>query len=558
MKSKNGFTLIELLVVIAIIGIIMLISFPMVDKLLSKNKKSIYDNYRNILEKSAKKYMDDTGFLVSGCYEVTFKDLKNQGMLNGIPDECSESKIYITSDDKGKATGYKVNLVCNGKTIAQEYTEKKCEYKVIQYKDSYGGNIDQSGSNAPQLGEGFVPIKYDGKKWVTADSDNAKVTSNFNESYAWYDYGNKYWANAVILKSNTLKKSKEKYYPGQEIKEDNIKEWWVWISNSSTSSKKGFWVEKYPSANETPTTFVSLYTKDYNRKRRYDSHTMTESEGSTLGRYSLFSPTAIDDKYLSSTGNKTGIYLEKGKSELYGEQPILSGGTLTYAFTYSEPTPDTSIYPIAVKNAAASLGNGCTIERTNSVAFDYDEQKYSIYCSTRATNVYYSKEVGEALAKTYANKNAKWCGSGDDTCYYSTETPLYPSSTIKLSYVSGAITQYDNFGRPKGKLSPSSDLLKIDWSGGNDNSYSWGNVTMNSLHYHTLNKTELSSTIQIYSYTTNEGDRNSLGKLFAKHKNTDVGKGFNSGISSGRVEVHVEDTHSTKKNYVSRAVIYIE
>ena len=93
----------------------MLISFPMVDKLLSKNKKSIYDNYRNILEKSAKKYMDDTGFLVSGCYEVTFKDLKNQGMLNGIPDECSESKIYITSDDKGKATGYKVRVAV-GKT----------------------------------------------------------------------------------------------------------------------------------------------------------------------------------------------------------------------------------------------------------------------------------------------------------------------------------------------------------------------------------------------------------------------------------------------------------
>ena len=557
MKNRKGFTLIELLVVIAIIGIIMLISFPMIGKLTTKNQESIHKSYRNILEKSAKKYMDDTGFLVSGCYEITFEDLKNQGMLNGIPNECSESKIYITSDDKGKATGYKVNLVCNGEKITQEYTNNQCEYKVIQYKDSYGGNVDQSGSNAPQLGEGFVPIKYDGKKWVTADSDNAKVTSNFNESYAWYDYGNKYWANAVILKSNTLKKSKEKYYPGQEIKEDNIKEWWVWISASKTNDKKGFWVEKYPSANETPTTFVSLYTKDYNRKRRYDSHTMTESEGSTLGRYSLFSPKAIDDKYLSSTGNKTGIYLEKGKSELYGEQPILSGGTLTYAFTYSEPTPDTSIYPIAVKNAAASLGNGCTIERTNSVAFDYDEQKYSIYCSTSNTNVYYSKNAGEALARTYANKNGSRCPSGDDICYYTVNTPLYPHSSVDLSYVSGAntITQYDIFGKPKGKLSASSDLLKIEWSGGNYSGYSNGKVNMDNLRYRLYYGKY--NTI-IYSYTTNEGDSNSLENLFAKNRNTDVGIGFNSGISSGRVSVVVEDTYHLKENFVSRAAIYVE
>ncbi len=556
MKNRKGFTLIELLVVIAIIGIIMLISFPMVDKLLAKNKKSIYDNYRNILEKSAKKYMDDTGFLVSGCYEITFEDLKNQGMLNGIPDECSESKIYITSDDKGKATGYKVNLVCNDEKIIQEYTNGQCEYKVVQYKDSYGGNVDQSGSNAPQLGEGFVPIKYDGKKWVTADSDNAKVTSNFNESYAWYDYGNKYWANAVVLKSNTLKKSKEKYYPGQEIKEDNIKEWWVWIPNSNTSSKKGFWVEKYPSANETPTTFVSLYTKDYNKKRQYDSHTMTESEGSALGRYSLSPPTAIDNQYLSSTGNKTGIYLAKEKSELYGNQPILSGGTLTYAFSYSEPSPNTSIHPAAIKNATASLGNDCTIQRTNSVAFDYDKQEYSIYCSTSSANVYYSTAAGKALAETYANKSGP-CSSGNDYCYYRTKTPLYPSSTINLSYVSGAdtITQYDIFGKSTGKLSASSDLLKIEWSGGNYSSYSSGKVNMNNLRYKLYYGKY--NTI-IYSYSTNEGDSNSLEKLFAKYKNTDVGLGFNSGISSGRVSVDVEDTYHLKENFVSRAAIYVE
>ena len=46
--------------------------------------------------------------------------------------------------------------------------------------------------NAPVLASGMIPIKYDGTKWVKAESTNT------NDD--WYNYDNKMWANAVMVK----------------------------------------------------------------------------------------------------------------------------------------------------------------------------------------------------------------------------------------------------------------------------------------------------------------------------------------------------------------------
>mgnify|MGYP004494482341 CR=1 FL=1 len=46
--------------------------------------------------------------------------------------------------------------------------------------------------SAPVLAEGMIPVMWDGSNWVKAD------TTNSNE-YAWYSYGDKKWANAVMV-----------------------------------------------------------------------------------------------------------------------------------------------------------------------------------------------------------------------------------------------------------------------------------------------------------------------------------------------------------------------
>ena len=74
--------------------------------------------------------------------------------------------------------------------------------------------------NAPKLADGMIPVKYDGSKWVKADSSNAN-----ND---WYDYSEKKWAN-VVLVSNTNRSSYVNANVGTEIPENDVLAYYVWI-----------------------------------------------------------------------------------------------------------------------------------------------------------------------------------------------------------------------------------------------------------------------------------------------------------------------------------------
>ena len=83
---------------------------------------------------------------------------------------------------------------------------------------------DRSGANAPVLTENMIPVYYDNtsSSWKKANSNNT------NETYKWYDYNNKMWANAVTVTDtnrNTYLNAKE----GTEINMNDINTMWVWI-----------------------------------------------------------------------------------------------------------------------------------------------------------------------------------------------------------------------------------------------------------------------------------------------------------------------------------------
>lgn len=236
-NNKKGFSLVELLVVIAIIGILLLLSFPLVDNLIKKNNKSRYDAYRNVIEQAANKYMDDLGFIVSGCYEISYEDLSNEGLISGISDDCKkDTKVYVISDTKGNITDYQVNLVCKGKNVIdKEYTASSCKYEVVQYKDAFYSNIDSS-VNSPKLNSKMIPVKYYKKggdaHWVVADKNNLKTSSVFEEDNAWYLYKQGYFANAVFVKEDTYSKymtAKGTHNIGTVVNEEDITSWWVWV-----------------------------------------------------------------------------------------------------------------------------------------------------------------------------------------------------------------------------------------------------------------------------------------------------------------------------------------
>ncbi|MGM9848389.1 MAG: hypothetical protein ACI312_01385 [Bacilli bacterium] len=83
-----------------------------------------------------------------------------------------------------------------------------------------GNAIYTVGPNAPVLAEGMIPITYDGTNWVKADTNN----TNNN----WYNYGNKMWANAVMVTSST----RDTYMNadiGTIVSEADVLAYYVWI-----------------------------------------------------------------------------------------------------------------------------------------------------------------------------------------------------------------------------------------------------------------------------------------------------------------------------------------
>ena len=66
-------------------------------------------------------------------------------------------------------------------------------------KEDGGGDIPvNDGANAPELVQGLIPVTYNEStsSWVKADSTNT--------GGSWYNYDNKKWANAVLVKENGI------------------------------------------------------------------------------------------------------------------------------------------------------------------------------------------------------------------------------------------------------------------------------------------------------------------------------------------------------------------
>ncbi len=85
-------------------------------------------------------------------------------------------------------------------------------------------NLDKSKANSPELDNNLIPVYYNQEtaKWHKADE------SNNNSKYKWYDYSNKEWANAVIVKDNTRNNYLNSQV-GTLIKETDILSYFVWI-----------------------------------------------------------------------------------------------------------------------------------------------------------------------------------------------------------------------------------------------------------------------------------------------------------------------------------------
>ena len=225
MKENKGFTLIELLSVIVILAVIALIAIPQVIKILNKARISAAEDTTSGIVKSAENYVAD--FMLKNKGIIPAGDLKFECSDNS----CSMSQELLDSlveynldgldklDIKGtipksgivviKNSGKQIvvsDLKINNFTCNNINGKSKCD-TLNRYKEE-----DLNGAD-PVIDGDLVPVIIESDGTVKkADLENA-----------WYNYTNKEWANAVILKTN-------KEYKNEEvIPEENIKQYYVWI-----------------------------------------------------------------------------------------------------------------------------------------------------------------------------------------------------------------------------------------------------------------------------------------------------------------------------------------
>ena len=204
---KKGFTMVELLAVIIIVGTVAILSFTSLTNTIKKNKIREQEVFTTNVINAAKLYMtshlddfpniDDNNFnaVITSRKLIEHKYLKEN---IGNPNDTNIYLYYIdVQKDKDGFLSYSL-----------KYSESG---SITKYTDPVLNGAD------PELDIGMIPIYF--------DNNVTKVANIENE---WYNYTNKQWANAVVVKEN-----KRDYYRaakgGTVIKEDDILGYFVWI-----------------------------------------------------------------------------------------------------------------------------------------------------------------------------------------------------------------------------------------------------------------------------------------------------------------------------------------
>ena len=135
--------------------------------------------------------------------------------INVSGSKPSSGTIYINSNGE-IALAVVYDKVCYKKEYSDtDLTEtsdvENCKIKVV-YKDAVLNGAD------PVLKDNLIPV-------VIEDDGTVKKADLYSE---WYNYTNKNWANAVILKDKTIS-----YNSGDTIEVSNIESYFVWIPKYS-------------------------------------------------------------------------------------------------------------------------------------------------------------------------------------------------------------------------------------------------------------------------------------------------------------------------------------
>ncbi len=203
MKKNKGFTLVELISILTILGIIALITIPIMTKTINNAKIKALREQKTAIIEAAKKYAldiaEDLPKYDGDIYAVKVSDLRNSPYLD------EENIIDPTTN---KSMNGCVNIIYDGQ-------KGKYSYSYVDTCKTY--------ASSPELDENMIPIVYRNNRWETIGKTK------------WYDYDNKEWANAAIVKDVSKYKNLD---AGVEVLDDDIVAMFVWIPRYSYTIQK--------------------------------------------------------------------------------------------------------------------------------------------------------------------------------------------------------------------------------------------------------------------------------------------------------------------------------
>lgn len=248
--KKKGFTLAELVGVIVLLGLITIISFPLLLNHIKNSSNTLDKATQDLIIANASNYLEEnkSNFpkIEGNVYCITLGTLVDSGKLS-----------YDLKDTKGE----KLSL---DKFIQVKVEDKKYNYLITDTCQSSNYQEPILRGADPKLGSGMIAVTINDNGIV----NKADVTTK------WYSYEDKMWANAVTVTDD----SREKYMNaevGTIIAESDILTYLVWIPRY----KYKLW-----NVDNMATTGI-----DDSKKREisiiFENKSNTKSLGSTNGTY---------------------------------------------------------------------------------------------------------------------------------------------------------------------------------------------------------------------------------------------------------------------------------